>query len=410
MPIPPAKRIYTRVSSAARGRLLWIASIVAVFLIITIAIFDRATAGKLRGDILFLVQVGSLVFLVIYVIATNRIAQSNESAAKATQESADAAKRAAETAIRATATSEAMFNEARATRLAQEKQAAPRVVVYAELIGLMRYLTVENVGQGFATEVRLSFTPPFQPQDFVAGMMPDFFGGGVFTLKPGEKKQQPLAQNYRLPFNLTTPIEQTATATYSGGMLSGEATETFPINLSGYDNTLVTQTPVELALDKLDKLIKAVDQTGEAVKSVGKQLDAGLLVSASVLNQPAELSDEAYVEHFRRLVDGLADEWRIWRDKGESQFYMMRPMKRRVRILTEAALVTLAHLPIPIDEARHIRSLFFDIQAAHGYPYGNRDFDEDGIITRSLDELLEIAQNLNVEVGSHDGRVGNKPE
>src|SRR5258708_27759947 len=138
MPIPPAKRIYTRVSSAARGRLLWIASIVAVFLIITIAIFDRATAGKLRGDILFLVQVGSLVFLVIYVIATNRIAQSNESAAKATQESADAAKRAAETAIRATATSEARFNEARATRLPQANQAPPRCSCYSQLLRPLR--------------------------------------------------------------------------------------------------------------------------------------------------------------------------------------------------------------------------------------------------------------------------------
>jgi Zn-dependent protease with chaperone function len=146
MTLPPAERIFERVSSAARKRLLWIAIIVALFLIIAIAAFDHATAGKLRGDMLFLVQVGSLVFLVIYVIATNRIAQSNESAAKATQESADAAKRATEIAIRSTETAEAMLNEARATRQAQEKQAAPRVVVYADLDGLTRYLTVENVG------------------------------------------------------------------------------------------------------------------------------------------------------------------------------------------------------------------------------------------------------------------------
>jgi hypothetical protein len=253
--------------------------------------------------------------------------------------------------------------------------------------------------------VRLSFNPPFQPQDFLAGMMPDYFGGGVFTLKPGEKKRQPLEQNYRPPFNLTNPIQQTGTATYSGGILSGEATETIPINFSGYDNTVVTQTPVELALDKIDKLIRAVDQTGEAVKTVSKQLDAGLLVSASVLNQPAVLSDEAYLVHFNRLVEGLAAEWHIWRDRGEHQFYMMRPMKRRVRIVTEAALVTLTHLSLPADEARHIRSLFFDIQAAHEYPYANRDFDEEGIITRSLDELVKIAQNLYVEVVSHDGPV-----
>lgn len=365
----------------------------AALLLIVVAV-DRVSAATRRSDILFLVQVGGLIFLVVYVVATNRIAQASQSAAKATEDSAHAAQQAVEAASRSLQVSEAMLAEAKATRIAQELQSAPRVVVYAEMEGLIRYFAIENTGLSFANDVTVTFTPPLTYNAFPGGMIPDFFTGSAFTLKPGQKIRQPLSQEYRPIISLTSAVTQTATARYRGGILSDEAVEIFPINLRGYENILVTETDIERALDKLGKLVTAVEQTEKAVNSVAKRLDDSVLVSATLLNEQGAVGDRAAEGFFLRLIGGLNDDWRIWKERGESHPYMRRPMDRRFSQQLEAALAMLAHLSISEEEAMHVRALFFDIQQALAYPYRTPDSDPATIITRSLTDLMEIARSL----------------
>lgn len=391
MQFPPVRRQFQQVLTwvLAHGRTLAVSG--GLCLLLGIGIFDRLTIAARRQDILFLVQAGGLIFLVIYVVATNKMA-------KATQDSADAAKQAADNVVRSIEVSERMLAEAQATRKAQEMQTAPRVMVYAKLERLLIYLVIENAGQSFANNVTVTFTPPLQPHDFPLGFLPDFFTGAEFGLPPGGQVEQMLRQGYRPPATLDGPVHQTATARYRGGLLSDAVSETFPINITGFDNVLVTDTPIEQALDKLGKLISAVEETSKAVTQVGKRLDEGLLVAANLVDHPASQSDEAYLTQFQRLVAGLMDEWQVWQENGNTYFYARREYRRRFRLLVEAILVMLPHLRIADEQAHRIRELLFTAQAARAYPFGNRDFPEDDIVNRSLDELTKLVGGLQLTV------------
>src|SRR5579863_5933361 len=104
----PIWQYLRRLISWSRAHQLLILTLAGVAVLLVIGVIDRASAAKRRDDILFLAQVGGLIFLVVYVIATNRIAQANQVAARATEKSANTAQQTVEAALHSLQVSESM--------------------------------------------------------------------------------------------------------------------------------------------------------------------------------------------------------------------------------------------------------------------------------------------------------------
>jgi hypothetical protein len=86
-----------------------------------------------------------------------------------------------------------------------------------------------------------------------------------------------------------------------------------------------------------------------------------------------------------------------------------RIFQRRFTILLEAVLILTPFLRANPSIAQQIRNAVFKIQSAQAYPYANRDYDEDGIISQGIEELAQLANELKLGVPddseNHDGQV-----
>ena len=92
-----------------------------------------------QQDILFVVQVLSLIFLIIYVVKTWEMASATRRASEATEKS---------------------VNEMREAR---DSETAPYVVVYFDVPeNRQLYLIIKNTGKSMAKNIKINFDPPIQ--------------------------------------------------------------------------------------------------------------------------------------------------------------------------------------------------------------------------------------------------------
>ena len=91
----------------------------------------------IQQTILFLVQIFSLIFLIVYVIKTWEMASATTKAAQATEKS---------------------VTEMRQTR---DQESAPYIIVYFDIPyeSNLIYLVIKNIGRTIATNISLTFTP-----------------------------------------------------------------------------------------------------------------------------------------------------------------------------------------------------------------------------------------------------------
>jgi hypothetical protein len=126
-------------------------------------LMDKLVDAMNQQNILFVVQVLSLAFLIIYVIKTWHMASATRKAAEATERSVSE------------------------LREARDQETAPFVIAYFDIPAGTRllYLTVKNIGRSIATRVRLEFSPPLCASGSVRLDNLSLIKDGIESMPPG---------------------------------------------------------------------------------------------------------------------------------------------------------------------------------------------------------------------------------
>jgi hypothetical protein len=207
---------------------------------------DSAT----QQTILFFVQVASLVFLVIYVITTWKMATATRKAAEATEKS---------------------VLEMREQR---DAEVAPYIVAYLDGQGAINgilYLIIKNTGKTVAKNVKVVFDPPLHTRfpDLLNKVLPP---DGIPSIPPGYEIKTTL-DNF-VSYKKSKPMAFDVTVTYSGGISNKLREDKYHLDLElfrGIVYSVENKPPSETA--------KAIEELNSSTESVVEELQK---VSAAI--------------------------------------------------------------------------------------------------------------------------------
>lgn len=208
-------------------------------------------SAQVQQQILFWVQVVSLIALVVYVIKTGQMAKATE----------------------------ASVAEMRNTR---DQESAPYVTTYFDIpMGSQAiYLVVKNTGQTLATNVKLSFAPPLRvarenylPKDW------NLIKDGIESLPPGYEIRT-LFDSAVLYFGRTElPLKYEVTITYFGGIQPERRVLRQTLDLSAYKGLLQpNRKRMDDLVAEMEGLAKTLSETGKSVKRAADALEQGVLI------------------------------------------------------------------------------------------------------------------------------------
>lgn len=215
--------------------------------------------------ILFLVQIGTLIGLIVYVLKTWHMASATERAAKAASETVAEMQRARIEAL------------------------APRVLVYfSSPDSHLANIVIENLGQSTATDVRLTFVPPLvsslQPSDL------SFFS--TPKVLPPRFRLVHLFDSWPQYFGKKLPERYDVTVTYRRADTGQEVTDQQMLDAGGFAHLhFTTRKDVHDLVAECEKLRTMLDgrlreqgTARQAIVTTGELLDQ-LLAPADAVRQ-----------------------------------------------------------------------------------------------------------------------------
>lgn len=193
--------------------------------------------------LIFIIQILTLVFLIIYVKKTWDIASATRASTK---------------------TSERMLEEMRDER---DQETAPYVIAYFEFKNHVIYLYIKNIGKTAARNVTLEFEPKLQTklmEDYISNT--NLIKNGIKSLAPGQeiKTLFDTAPSY---LNSSLPMCYTVKISYSGGLLN---------NLRESEQILDISVQSGLIPDDqrgIPELVEVMKKLSEHNKNMGRTLD-----------------------------------------------------------------------------------------------------------------------------------------
>ncbi len=159
--------------------------------------FEFVSPNRDLLDILiFIIQIITLIFVIIYVKKTWDIASATRDSTK---------------------TSERMLKEMRDAR---DQETAPYVIAYFEFKNHAIYLYIKNIGKTVARDINLEFEPKLQTtlmDDYICNT--NLIKNGIKSIAPGQEIKTLLDTAPRY-LNSTLPMSYTVKISYCGGLLN----------------------------------------------------------------------------------------------------------------------------------------------------------------------------------------------
>lgn len=159
--------------------------------------FEFLSPNKDLLDVLiFIIQILTLIFIIIYVKKTWDIASATRDSTK---------------------TSERMLEEMRDAR---DQETAPYVIAYFEFKNHAIYLYIKNIGKTMARNINLEFEPKLQTtlmEDYICNT--NLIKNGIKSIAPGQEIKTLLDTAPRY-LNSSLPMSYTVKIIYCGGLLN----------------------------------------------------------------------------------------------------------------------------------------------------------------------------------------------
>src|SRR5258708_39681922 len=138
------------------------------------------------------------------------------------------------------------------------------------------------------------------------------------------------------------------------------------------------------------------------MSQIASGLDAGLVVTAGLVNPLGRAGDEEHEDRFVRLVRSLTAEWRLWQGIAASRPASALLSKQRLRLLIQAALLELPYWEAGEDVRSLARAHIFEIESLLVYPAEPRQADdgredEGGPIAQHIADLEELINDGSQE-------------
>lgn len=337
--------------------------------------------------ILFLVQVASLVFLIIYVVKTANIAKANRQAAQATEETA-------QSTLSSVELSKKVLDEMQEAR---DAQTAPYVVVYLDLTReFLIEIVMENLGQMMAENISLDFKPPLEQGIPTLHLLPIFSRSVTPNLAPRQQMRGVIHGAHLLKTS-KAPTKYEVIVKYSGGMIPKERVGTYILDLeSTAERTIDRETKLEARLrEGLQHLGITLEKTLNQISSMGWNLDIGLGTSAAMIAQLDGTRRDDPVLEFKNAAKGLAASWQALQAIKDVDGYFFRRQKQFLAM--QAVSMLSFNLMLSNQELERLHSLIFHLMLRL-QPSGEQIPEAKiGSIASILSELEDFASKLAAE-------------
>lgn len=334
--------------------------------------------------ILFLVQVASLIFLIIYVVKTANIATANRQAAQATEDTA-------KSTLSSVELSKKVLDEMQEAR---DAQTAPYVVVYLDLTNtFLIEIVMENLGQMMAENISLEFKPPLEQGIHTLHWLPIFSTSVTPNLAPRQQMRGAIHGAFLLK-NSKVPTKYEATVKYSGGMTSKERIGTYILDLeSTAARTVDRETNLEARIrEGLQQLDITLEKTLNQISSMGWDIDIGLSTSAAIIAQLDGTRRVDPVLEFKNAAKGLTASWQVLQSIKDVDGYFFRRQKQFLSM--QVVSILSFNLMLSDQELERLHSLIFRLMLRL-QPSGDQIPEEKvGSIASILGELEDFASKL----------------
>lgn len=188
---------------------------------------------------LFSVQLGTLIALVIYVVKTWQMASATAAAAKASAESASEMK------------------------LSREAASAPRVSLYFRTLdAYLAYIVLENRGESTAEDVRMTFQPALQ-SSLGASSLSFFDTPKVLPPRTEIAHGFDVWHQY---FGQNLPLRYTVEVSYKRADNQSLVTETHVLDAGG------TKSLISFSRKSIHDVAKSLEKTNALLEKVGKNI------------------------------------------------------------------------------------------------------------------------------------------
>jgi hypothetical protein len=216
-----------------------------------------------QQNILFYVQIASLIFLMLYVLKTWEMASATRKAAEATEKSVHE------------------------MREARDQESAPYVIAYFDIpIGhRLIYLVVKNIGHSVATQVKLTFSPPLISIDnepFLSKM--NFLRNGIESMPPNYEIRTLFDTTPAYFNNDKLPLIYNVKISYYGGIESHQRSTELFLDLSAHKGLMfVHNKDLGDLVNNLEELVKESHDIKISIDNIESSLEQGILISNSNL-------------------------------------------------------------------------------------------------------------------------------
>lgn len=243
-----------------------------------------------QQTILFIVQILSLIFLIIYVVKTWEMASATRKAAEATEKS---------------------VIEMRETR---DQETAPFVVAYFDTQseqGLI-YLVIKNIGRTIATQVRFTFTPELQAsKDSRRLGEVGFIKNGVESMPPNYEIRTLVDSAAAYFGKKELPLKYDVKIRYFGGLEPKERSINQPLDLSANKGvSYIRNKTMDDLVGEVEKLAREFHELRDATRDIAATLEQGILISNTSL--PVTRLEPDMRTWEKQLIASLSEFENLW--------------------------------------------------------------------------------------------------
>jgi hypothetical protein len=277
-----------------------------------------------RDTVVFIVQLLSLIFLIIYVIKTWEMASATRKSAEATEKS---------------------VIELRETR---DQESSPYIIVYfdVQIESRVIYLVVKNIGRTIATQVHLQFTPSLQrSDDFPCLMELSFIKNGIASMPPNYEIRTLIDSTPAYFGNNELPLKFHVIITYYGGVIAKQRVVEQTLDLSANKGLMfIRPKNITNLCDEVTNLVSESRGMKNKLEDIASSLVNGLLISnPSFAVTKLEPNMANWKESIIAILSDFEYAWSITYVKNREQGIGFDRLQTRSMLISEHLLDLLAN-------------------------------------------------------------------